>query len=151
MNKEYRRNSFNKGSITVESAFVVGLALFVIFTVLALCFYMHNKAYYVAAAGETAITAATYATRQEGDFRSIIDDKLKDFVDGAKYPDISRGLISQSSNEKMLIGIKAKVPLYINSQSFQMEVAISSKVIRPVKFIRVVQSLQMVKEQLDAS
>jgi len=145
------KNKFDKGSITVESTFIMGLALLIVFTVLALCFYMHNKAWYSAAAGETAITAATYATRKDGDFYGIIDDKVVAFADGAKFPDISEGLISKSDTTQMSISVKGKVPLVINPQTFQIEVDVSSKVIKPVKFIRKIQSLQMIKEQVDAS
>lgn len=151
MRKKFKENHFDKGSITVEATFIVGLALMIIFIVLALCFYMHNKAWYSAVASETAITAATYATRRDGDFYGIIEDKIGSFTNGAKFPDISQGLVSKSNDKKMQIGTKAKVPLLINSQSFQMEVDISSKVIKPVKFIRKIQSLQMIKEQVNAS
>lgn len=149
--KKSKDKKFDKGSITVEATFIVGLALLVIFIVLALCFYMHNKAWYVSAAGETTISAATHATRRNGNFNEIIGDKLNGFVDGAKFPDISQGLISESNDERIQVSTQARVPLLINSQSFQMEIDISSKVIKPVKFIRTMQSLQMVKEQIDAS
>ena len=151
MKKERRKSDFAKGSITVEATFIVGLALLVIFIVLALCFYMHNKAWYTSVAGETTISAGTVATRKDGDFAKIIADKVDIFATGAKFPDISQGLISQSNDERMQVGVQAKVPLLINNQSFQVEIDVSSKVIKPVKFIRKMQSLQMIKEQVDAS
>ena len=151
MKKERKRADISKGSITVEATFIVGLTLLVIFVVLALCFYMHNKAWYVAVAGETTITAATYATRRDGDFDEVIADKIGSFANGAKFPDISKGLVSKSNDKQMQISTEAKVPLLINNQSFQIEVDISSKVVKPVKFIRKIQSLQMIKEQIDGS
>ena len=150
MKMKCKKVRFDKGSITVESTFIMGLALLIIFTVLALCFYMHNKAWYSAAAGETAITAATCATRKEGDFNEIINDKIAAFANGAKFPDTSKGLTSKSSDKQMQVGAKGKVPLWITPQSFQIEVEVSSKVIKPVKFIRKMQSLQMIKERVDA-
>ena len=140
-----------RGSITVEATFIVALALVVIFVVLALCFYMHNKAWYTSVAGETTISAATVAIRKNSDFERIIDNKVDTFNNSAKFPEISQGIVSNSSSEQMQIETSAKVPLLINNQSFEMEIDISSKVIRPVKFIRTMQSLQMIKEQADAS
>ena len=151
MKKEHRGGRFAKGSITVEATFIVGLALLVIFIVLALCFYMHNKAWYTSVAGETTISAATVATRKGGDFGKIVADKVGTFADGAKFPDINQGLISQSNDERIQVETQAKVPLLINNKSFQMEIDVSSKVIKPVKFIRKMQSLQMIKEQANAS
>jgi len=146
-----KKSKVAKGSITVEASFIVGLALIIIFTVLALCFYMHNKAWYTAASGETAITASTYATRKDGDFQKIIEDKTSKFANGAKFPDISKGLTSKSNEKQIQITVEGKVPVVINNQSFQIEIDISSKVIKPVKFIRTMQSLQMIKEQANAS
>lgn len=151
MKKIFKDRDLARGSITVEATFIVALALLVVFIVLALCFYMHNKAWYTSVAGETTISAATVAIRKNGDFERIIDNKVDAFTDGAKFPDISQGVVSNSSSEQMQIETSAKVPLLINNQSFEMEIDISSKVIRPVKFIRTMQSLQMIKEQADAS
>ena len=144
------QDRISKGSITVEATFIVGLSLLVIFIVLALCFYMHNKSWYTSVAGETTISAATEGTRKDGDFKTIIGDKVSTFANGTKFPDTNQGLISKSSGELMQIDTQAKVPVLINNTSFEMEVSVSSKVIKPVKFIRKIQSLQMIKEQVDA-
>jgi len=145
-----KKNKALKGSITVEASFVVGLALMVIFTVLSLCFYIHNQAWYSSAASETAITAATYAVRKNGEYHEIIESKIRSFEGQVGFPDNRPTFFSNGGGEQMRIGLNGKVPILMSNQSFEIDVDISSKVIKPVKFIRQIQSLKMIKETIDA-
>ena len=142
---------FNKGSITVEASFIMGLALFIVFTTISICFYIHNRAWYSAAASETAITAATYAVRKKGAYQEIINEKISDFSKGPGFPDSCKGLFSNSNKEQIKLKTLATMPIWMSPKSLQMNVEINSKVIRPTKFIRKIQSLQIIKEQIDAS
>ena len=148
--RDNKRKDLEKGSITIETAFVTALALLVIFVVLAICFYMHNRAWYSATAGETAIATATYAVRKDGEYGEIMSGKINSFANGPGFPDSGQGLFGESSGEQIKVGAKPQVPVPMTSQSLQADVDIKSKVIKPVKFIRTIQSLQMIKEQIDA-
>ena len=146
-----RAKTLTKGSITVEASFVVGLALMVIFVVLSICFYMHNRAWYSAATAETAITASTYAVRKNGEYHESIETKKRVFGEGSGFPDTQPGIFSNSSDEQMEIGAKVVVPILMSNRSFQIDINNRSKVIKPVKFIRKIQSLRIIKEQIDGS
>ena len=142
--------SLRRGSITVEASFIMVLAIFVVFTIVAVCFYMHNRTWYSSAAGETAITAATVAVQKNGAYHEVIEEKMSDFANSVGFPDNGQGLFSNSSKDQMRIGAEANVSIPLSNQTLPISVDISSKVIRPTKFIRKIQSLQIIKEQIDA-
>lgn len=148
MKIQKKMKTFEKGSITVEATFIMGLTLFVVFLVLSLCFYMHNRAWYSAAAAETAITAATSGVRINSDPIKTVEDKIKSFSDGTRFPDNGSGLIFEGDEKIMKITTKAEVPIFMTNQFLEIEVDISSEVIKPTKFIRQIQSLQIIKEQI---
>ena len=150
MKKTREIASLSRGSITVEASFVMIIAIFVVFTIVAVCFYMHNRAWYSAAAGETAITAATIAVSKNGEYHEVIEAKISGFATGSGFPASSQGLFSNSSKDQMKIGAKAKVSIPLSNQVLPITVDISSKVIRPTRFIRKIQALQIIKEQVDA-
>ena len=143
-----KAKGLTKGSITVEATFVVGITLMVIFVALSICFYMHNRAWYSAAAGETAITASTYAVRKNGKYQEVIEMKRSAFADGTGFMDAYPEMISNSSGEQIKIVTKVTTPVLMSTRSLEADIDSSSKVIKPVKFIRKIQSLQIIKEQI---
>ena len=52
-----------KGSMTVEAAFVMPLVLLVVFALLLLTMFVHNRAWYTAVCAEAAISASTAGIR----------------------------------------------------------------------------------------
>ena len=148
MERMKRARNLTKGSVTVEASFVVGITLMVIFVALSICFYMHNRAWYSAAAGETAITASTYAVRKGGKYQEVIERKRGSFAEGTGFMDACPEMISNSSDEQIKIVTKVTVPILMSTRVIEADIDSSSKVIKPVKFIRKIQSLQIIKEQI---
>ena len=58
--------NFRRGSLTVELACLMPVILFVIFSLLGLCFYVHNRCFLSAGACEAALTGAMESHRQDG-------------------------------------------------------------------------------------
>lgn len=142
--KQYR--DLSKGSLTVEAAFVVPLALIVIFVLVSLIFYLHNCSWYTAVAGETAIAAATFATRKDGDYQKILTEKEVLFGSGSGFPQRDPGIKSSSGASKIETHADVKVGFWVGKGGFSYKVKKVVKIIRPVDFIRKIQMLELLKE-----
>ena len=57
---------WKKGSLTVETAAVMSVVLFVLIAALYLCFFVHNRAWLTAAAYEAALTGSMEALKDDG-------------------------------------------------------------------------------------
>lgn len=137
-----------KGSVTVEAAFIVPLALLVILTVLSLCFYVHNRAWYTAAAAETAVSAGTEGVRQGNDYWTVIEEKAKSLRGADGFPDSSQGMSANGSDSAVEVRVEADISLWMNSSILKIRIKEGIKIVRPVKFIRKIQALEIITEEL---
>ncbi len=55
-----------RGSFTIEAACVMPLILFVVISLIYLCFFVHNRAWLTAAAYEAAVSGSMEANRENG-------------------------------------------------------------------------------------
>ena len=140
------KGRLEKGSFTVEAAFIVPLSLVVIFTLLSLCFHMHNQAWYTAAAGEAVISGGTCAVRKNGDYLSMMEEKLEIFKTGSGYPDNCEEVENHSTDFRMEVSAVGSTKIFLGKGVFNMEIKEHMKVIRPVILIREIQALELVKE-----
>lgn len=140
------KSSLEKGSITVESVFIVSLSLAVIFALLALCFHMHNQAWYTAAAGEAVISGGTCAVRINGDYLSLMEEKFDIFKDGSGFPDNCEGFENHSTDARIEVSAVGSTKIFLGRGVFKMEIKEHMKVIRPVILIREIQALELIKE-----
>jgi len=140
------KGRLEKGSFTVEAAFIVPLSLVVIFALLSLCFHVHNQAWYTAAAGEAVISASTCAVRKNGDYLSLLEEKLEIFKTGSGFPDNCEGVKNHSTDFRMEVSAVGSTKIFPGKSVFNMEIKEHMKVIRPVVLIREIQALELVKE-----
>jgi len=140
------KGSLEKGSITVEAVFIVSLSLVVIFALLALCFHIHNQAWYTAAAGEAVISGGTCAVRINGDYQSLIEEKFDVFKAGSGFPDNCEGLENHSTDSRIEVSAVGSTKIFLGRGVLKMEIKEHMKVIRPVVLIREIQALELIKE-----
>lgn len=73
-------------SITVEAALVVPLALIVIFLLISLDFYVHDKAYYTLCAFETVMTGNSYGRMDQESGERYAKEKLSSLRKAHRMP-----------------------------------------------------------------
>lgn len=140
-------NTIAKASITVEACVVVPVVLAVVFSLLSLCFYVHNRAWYAAAAGEAAVTAGTEAVIRNADVERCIDKKLSELNGLCSFPDWCDGIKGTYDKDSVIsIAAKSEAPYFMIRGNFAMDINKSMKVIRPVIFIRTIQAVEMIME-----
>ncbi len=61
-----RKENWKRGSLTIEMACLAPLILLVIFSLLGLCFFVHNRCFLTAAAYEASLTGAMESCREGG-------------------------------------------------------------------------------------
>lgn len=139
-------NNWDVGSMTVEAAFIMPLSLIVILTLLALCFHMHNQAWYTAAAGEAIISGSTYAVRKNGNYKAVMEDKLNRIKAGSGFPGSAKKVEDYSTDQAMMVSALSSTKVILSRGRFQMQVTEDTKVIKPVVLIREIQALELLKE-----
>lgn len=139
---------FVKASITVEACMVMMIVLIVTFSLISLCFYLHNRAWYTAAAGEAAITAATEAVSRATDVNAVLAGKETDLNGLCSFPDWSDGIAGVNNNDtEIVVTAASEIPFFMIGRSFSMSVKENMKIIRPVIFIRTVQAVEIIMEE----
>lgn len=88
------------GSITVEAAMVVPLALMVIFLLISLDFYVHDKSYYTLCALETALTGSSYGRMDPENGEAQAKEKLGALIKSHRMPtEIARGNVNVTEDQ----------------------------------------------------
>ncbi len=141
------KKKINKGSMTIELALLMPVILLVLFGVLFLFFYVHNRAWLTAAAYETALDGSMENARPDGKSRERALKKGKELGNTGFYG--SRDLKFQVSDGKT---VKVTYDLDLISVyggfNTHLQVQGSAKVIRPVSWIRKVKGVSETAKNL---
>lgn len=130
------------GSITVEAAVVVPLALMVIFLLISLDFYVHDKAYYTLCALETAVTGSSYGriSRESGERQA--KEKLGNLTRSHRMPtEIPRGSVNVTG-DKTEIYLEGTVYRLWGYGAWKYKVGGTAETIRPEERIRQMRTVQ---------
>ena len=136
------------GSITVEAAVVVPLALMMIFLLISLDFYVHDKSYYTLCALETALTGSSLARKNQGDAEELAKEKMSSLTKAHRMPtELPRGevKIGGTETEATFCGTVYRLWGY---GTWDYEVSGTVQIIRPQERIR---PIRMVKNLADRS
>lgn len=147
-NKKSPSSKLEKASITVEACMVVPVVLFVVFTLLSLCFYVHNRAWYTAAVREIAVTAGTEAVKKDTNAGPAMNTKISELNGLCGFPDWCQGISGVYQDPVITVAAEAEIPFLMAGSSYSMKVKANVKVIRPVSFIRTVQAAEIIMEEL---
>jgi len=139
-----------KGSYTVEAALLMGVLLWVMVGIFTLCFYIHNRTWYTAAAYEAAISGGTEGTMKNGNGEQITKKKTEEAFQMC-YPGVGdlQTEISVSENKVSVAYEVHTVSAYKDffwSYRGKGEV----KIVKPVSFIRKVRMGMKIEEVFHA-
>ena len=119
--KQYRRN-LCKGSFTIEAACVMSIVLLTVMGVIYLSFFVHNRAWLTAAACEASLSGSMEAVRQDGQAQVAAE------IRGEELGNVGKKKVSVTYEADTIAGF--------GGFKWTLKTEGSSKVIRPVKWIR---------------
>lgn len=130
------------GSLTVEAAVVVPLTLMVIFLLVSLDFYVHDKAYYTLCALETALTGSSYARLEPERGENQAKEKLGSLTKAHRMPtEIPSGNVETSINETK-VSFEGAVYRLWGYGAWEYKISETVKTVNPKKRIRQIRMLQ---------
>lgn len=131
-NKRFR----GRGSFTVETALLMPLVLLVLFVTLYLCFFIFQRAWYTAAAYESAVSAGTYGVRNLTEARHMADAKARERQGNGGY--LSGRAESRVSvdGDGVKVTYQGRIAGAFIKGTWGFTGSGEAKMIRPVNFIR---------------
>lgn len=128
------RNSFRKGSFTIEAAGLMGSVLLVIFAVLYGNFYVHNRAWLTAAAYEAALTGSMAAAQEEDAYGAA---QLRgQELGNTGFFGLTDLQMQTSTGSTVQIFYQGETASAFGGFASSLQAEGSAKVFKPVEFIR---------------
>lgn len=124
-----------KGSFTVEAALLTPLFLLVVFAVISLHLWVYNRAWYTAAAYETAAAAATEGVSRDGKPREVLQDKIQRIKEGG-FVGCTVTATEDLSEDTVIAAFSGEMPWVYGNRKMQFTAKGVCEVIKPVVFIR---------------
>ena len=124
--KQYRSN-LCKGSFTIEAACVMSIVLLTVMGVIYLSFFVHNRAWLTAAACEASLSGSMEAVRQDGQAQAAAE------IRGEELGHVG---FFGAGKKKFSVTYEADTIAGFGGFKWTLKTEGSSKVIRPVKWIR---------------
>lgn len=131
-----RDDYIKRGSMTVEAACVMSLVLLVLLGVLYLCFFVHNRSWLTSAAYEAALSGSMEGTRENGKITQAALAKGKELGNTGFFGADNLGLDVQADEKKVEISYDLDTTVGYGGLKWHLKTKGSSKVIRPVEWIR---------------
>ena len=129
------REKAAEGSFTVETALVMPLILFTMIGILALFFFVHNRAYFTAAVWETALLGSMEEMRENGDGEAAGLERVRERLEMGFYGlSSAEEAVTGGEEIRVSIGSLHSSPVFGFSWSSAEEGACS--VLRPLTFVR---------------
>lgn len=128
-------STWNRGSLTVETALLMPVVLLVWMGTVSLCLFIHDRAYLTAAAYEAAVTGSWEAVSRYGSPKGRAREKAGILLQGPLY---GAGKIRMSVEEKgdvLSVSMEGGYHSY-GGLRWGFHVTGSRKLCRPVSFIR---------------
>ena len=124
-----------KGSYTIEAACVMSLILLVVFGVLYLCFFVHNRVWLTSAAYESALAGSMEGVRKDGKTMEAAETRSRELGNIGFF-----GMEQISSQTTVGKGVKVEYQGNVNQKFFgfdwKIQVEGNSKIICPATWIR---------------
>lgn len=134
------------GSMTVETACVMPLLLLVIFGTLYLCFFVHNRSWLTAAAYEAAVSGSMEGVKKDGKIYETARMRSLELGDTGFFG-------GENINTQTNVGKKVQVTYDLDTTmsyggfQWHLQVEGTSKIIRPVEWIRKIKAASEVLEE----
>lgn len=136
-----------KGSFTIEAACVMSLVLLVLMGVLYLSFFVHNRAWLTVAACESALTGSMEGIRKDGQSQEAAAVRSRELGNVGFFG--AENLTGQVKNGKEIkVTYTADTISGFGGFRWKLTAEGSSRVIRPVKWIRKVRAASEVIEEI---
>ncbi len=142
-----KREQMDKGSITAEAAFVVPLVLMVVFLSVLLAFYVHNRAWYTAAAAESVLTASSVGVRKHAGTEKILNEKMEERMKKQGFPIRSLSFRTTARNDSVTAEVKAAAGKTYGGGGWKFHAQEMARIIKPVVFIRRIQGISAFVEE----
>lgn len=131
-----RGDYIKRGSMTVEAACVMSLVLLVLLGVLYLCFFVHNRSWLTSAAYEAALSGSMEGIRENGKITQAALAKGKELGNTGFFGADNLGLDVHADEKKVEISYDLDTTVGYGGLKWHLKAKGSSKVIRPVEWIR---------------
>ena len=136
-----------KGSFTVEAACVMSLVLFTLMGVLYLSFFVHNRAWLTAAACEAALTGSMEGVRKDGQTQEAAAVRSRELGNVGFFG--AENLTGQAKGGKEVqVTYMADTIVGFSGLKWKLAAQGSSKVIRPVEWIRKLKAASEVIDEI---
>lgn len=143
MKKIYLR----KGSFTIEAACVMSLVLLVLMGTLYLTFFVHNRAWLTAAACEAALTGSMEGVQKDGQPEGAAKARSQELGNVGFFG--TENLTDRvQSGKEIKVTYTADTVCGFGGMRWKLAVDGSSKVIRPVEWIRKIKTASEVIEEI---
>lgn len=136
-----------KGSFTIEAACVMSLVLLVLMGVLYLSFFVHNRAWLTVAACESALTGSMEGVRKDGQSQEAAAVRSRELGNVGFFG--AENLTGQVKNGKEIkVTYTADTISGFGGFRWKLTAEGSSRVIRPVEWIRKIRAASEVIEEI---
>ena len=104
-----------------------------------LAFYVHNRAWYTAAAAETVLTAASEGVRKKKNAERLLSEKMKERSQKQGFPIWNLSVDTWVQNDKVTAAAEAASGRTLGGGGWRFKVQETVQIVRPVAFIRKIQ------------
>lgn len=133
--REKKTPCWKKGSFTVEAACVMSLVLLVLFGMLYLSFFVHNRAWLTAAACEAALSGSMEGVKKEDKVYETANVRARELGSQGFFG--AENLTAQvETGKKVRVSYAADTISGFGGFQWKLQVQGESKIIQPVKWIR---------------
>ncbi len=126
---------FRKGSFTIEAACVMSLILLALTGTLYLCFFVHNRAWLTAAAYEAALAGSIEGAHADGRMAETADMRGRELGNTGFYT-AENLAVNVTAGDRVKVVYTADTFWDFGGLSWKLKAEGSSRVIRPVEWIR---------------
>lgn len=137
-----RENVLKKGSLTIETACLMPVILLVIFSLLGLCFFVHNRCYLTAAALEAALTGTLEEQREDGEPEEAAELRARERGSVGFYGLENLNVRVEKSRSKIQVSYQGETPVLYGGLRWKMKSEGSSKILDPVGRVRQIHVLK---------
>ena len=142
-----KRTKIKKASFTVEAACVMSIVLVTVMGVLYLAFFVHNRTWLTAAAYEAALTGSMEGVQKNGQIYEAASDRSRELGNVGFFG--AENLTGQVKNGKEIkVTYTADTISGFGGFRWKLTAEGSSRVIRPVEWIRKIRAASEVIEEI---
>ncbi len=133
--KMWRNKRLKKGSLTIETACLMPAILLVIFSLLGLCFFVHNRCYLTAAGLEASLTGAMDAHRQGGSPKEAANLRARERASIGFYG-MENLRMQVEERGGITVSYQGETPVLYGGLRWDMSSEGSAKILKPAEKLR---------------